>query len=529
MKKYFILSCLAVVFLSSCTGIYNKESSGEEQNEVSTKTPLGTLRSLFSFSDDTKEVELMVASEIPSLSVPPTASGVLIESAGASLSQSEEIKAWEIKNFRNVWISSSGNTASWMNLITSNSWEILWSQSWALEEIEKNIIWEDFWEFATPIPKYREEIVVEDSLEMFPEDCYDEICIEEYMQSDTEVSALKDVTLWDLSTVSQTWGKNLNPAWTIPDSGVHITYFDTTTKQVLKKETRDTLKIIGIGIQENLPSPENLWVYAVWKIQILESGKYTFSLPSGWDNSRFILDKKLIFENGNEEITLFLEKGEYTYELEYICIWHVVDIVFSWKKQAEIYTQSDIQKIFSLEDSSKYDVWYAGAYESGEFQGKIYLDIQKNDIPVILVLSSYSPVEWVVRNPYNTQIKAILFTGYTPGSEVNTWNTSIPVYELWKYFFDDIVYEILPICYGEVGYYHCEWNIQQLDRLNDFIEAMFGKTLKGFSGGYNPDTLSLPEDILTETRYTEISQQQQKLFQDKEEANTPIDFENIFE
>ena len=519
MKKYLIFSSIVLLSLSSCTGILNKEISQEEkESSSSTMTPLENIKSLFWQSREKKEEEFMAASENQTLAIISDQADHLVWSEGRTFIQ-EEQKREQNKDVNMMPVSSSGNSISYMYpLVWNVANEVPWVQTWSLWESQITISWSTL-----------TNNMLYSTSSFFQEDCYDQICVENFPQIEGIQDPFKSVSLWDLPDISQTWGKNLNPSGKVPEKGVDIIYFDITTKQILKKENRDTLKIVGIWIEQNLPSPSNLGVYAVGKINIPESGEYVFSLPSWWNSSRFMIDKKLVFEKWSEEITLYLEKWEHSIELEYICKWHVVDIILSWKKKTQIYSLSDIQKIFPSSLLEGSEIWYAGAYESGESEWKVYIDVQKSTKPVILILSSYASVEWVIQNPYKTQIQAIFYTWYDPGSIVDTQENLTTVYELDRYFFEDIIYEILPVCY-DIGWdYHCEGNISQLNQLNESIERMLGKKINGFSGGYSPERLSLPQDILSEARYIEISEEQNILYESQKKATTPLDFESLFE
>ena len=66
---------------------------------------------------------------------------------------------------------------------------------------------------------------------------------------------------------------------------------------------------------------------------------------------------------------------------------------------------------------------YIEAYES-DYQFSTHnqaeITIPQDDKAHLLYLTSYNAINWIIKNPYNTEIQGIVFNSYSPGTTVTT-------------------------------------------------------------------------------------------------------------
>jgi hypothetical protein len=115
---------------------------------------------------------------------------------------------------------------------------------------------------------------------------------------------------------------------------------------------------------------------------------------------------------------MFFKKGANRIEVEYANNWHTTGFIMSIKPMEKKYTTDELQTYLQENISKNAEVLYAGVYESGQIDQNIFLKLSKIEKPVILVLNSYSGVNWKISNPHHVTIEAIIYSAYQPGTEI---------------------------------------------------------------------------------------------------------------
>lgn len=322
-----------------------------------------------------------------------------------------------------------------------------------------------------------------------------------------------------------------------PKSGFTLQYFDTRTQE---KQTKQSLSELSISRQLEDPigdiPMEDVGAYIIGTIDIPETKVYQFTTASSSSMLRILIDKKIVFSNDNGSyFQIELPKGKHTLEIEYIN---------NDEYSLEMRTSYNIplpsfryEKIRSEISPQTQEVWYVGIYDAYETNGKVEVSIPKSSKSISLVLSSYEAVVWNIQNPYNTPIRDIVISSFSPGTTLTGVTESTKVYLLQDSYNDlgteifPMVFSYLPQCYdyGD-GEYYCEGSENPIADINQTIQKLYGKKLTGFYGNYSgSEKITLPGMILDEAGYKKVEAETLSILQEMEASKDTKDFNNMFD
>lgn len=190
----------------------------------------------------------------------------------------------------------------------------------------------------------------------------------------------------------------------------------------------------------NLYGIDSYNFYGVWEGNIVVHDSIAviqanFSLS--WSDAKFYLDDELIhgWKNRNKDITLMLSKGTHHVRIEHHNHWHTTtfNVSFTNYPQFDLSYAATLDDIVNLRDSSAdTKVVSINAYESGDIYNETTLVLPEHDGSIVLFLSSYRAINWLIENPHNTNIAGILFNSYEPGSNVQNHGEA-PVYNITNF------------------------------------------------------------------------------------------------
>jgi len=323
--------------------------------------------------------------------------------------------------------------------------------------------------------------------------------------------------------IQKTWGNNLNPGGDIPQTWFKSVYFNTETQEVWKTEIQESIYVYEVWGNDIY----DLGVYFTGQIEILEDGVYEFVTSESWSSTRAILDGRDVSSRlRSAEKTIALTAGTYTLEVEFINDWHVADFAFALQNYKTKYTFTWVARELQSLDRNNFDIWFAWVYESWNANNDITLEIPRYNRPIVLMLNSYDSVNWLIENPFNTQIEAIIYSSYTSWVNIEGAIWQAKLFQTSDSF--PIMYSILPSCSDFWGRFHCEGDIEEFFELHSIANSIFQKDLWAFVWAYSPKILSLPWDVLTPARYSEIQQDIQDLRDKEREVQNPKSFDDIF-
>jgi hypothetical protein len=124
----------------------------------------------------------------------------------------------------------------------------------------------------------------------------------------------------------------------------------------------------------------------------------------------------------------------------------------------------------------------------------ILLTLEPSSVPVILALSSYSAVRWVINNPQKVDVRAIVYGSYAPGVRIQMKGDAKDVPRL---LLEGGLgsYDAAPRCNCVGGQFHCEGG--SLNTTVQTVSSLLGFPVTGISGEYSPKALAVPKVVVT--------------------------------
>lgn len=337
----------------------------------------------------------------------------------------------------------------------------------------------------------------------------------------------KGKTLEDFPVPSKKWQDEFNLV--APSSWFAAILFDTETWEQNNEFITDSISISESWSVWNISSVNDLGAYFIWNIDIPTSWEYEFITSQSWAQTRIILDNKLISWQSNSSSTkLYLDKWEYTMEVEFINNWHTVDLFVSYGVSVKDHSYDEVKEIVQTQ---KGEVWYVGVYETVWDWHELTLNIPKTSESISLVLTSYGVVNWKIKNSNAVNIRDVVFSSYEPGSTVSWVSDTTVVTKLKDREYDTIpnIYQTKPECDNFGGHFHCEYDIDAFQKLNAKIKELFWKELTGFAGDYEEEVITLPWKILDNAEYEKIEEEYQEILDIKKQSEEKKDFNNMFD
>lgn len=357
-------------------------------------------------------------------------------------------------------------------------------------------------------------------------------------QSESELQAQRDkvmdikptvaqtkinLELTDFKDAGTTWWANLNPTGEIIPGKFKAIYFDSESQKVSKTLVQDDISI------NRLRADKSFGAYFVGEIEIKEQNLYEFFISQSWADSRVILDGKEIMRSwGKTTIPISLNPGKYMLEVEFLNNWHVIDFAVGYSQTETMYTKAEaVKALGDIVAIENLEVWYTGVYESNNPWHIIPVVLKPSSNPVVLILGSYSTVDWEISNPSNVDIKAIVYSGFEPWITVG-WELqdNLPILRLGTPVY---THKIIPTCRATWSIYHCEGWENDFTNLQKLSLDLFQKKLTGFSGEYGSSMFSIPEVVLDAAEYARIESDLNDIRKERSEFNNKKNLDNVFQ
>lgn len=302
----------------------------------------------------------------------------------------------------------------------------------------------------------------------------------------------------------------LNPNRIVPATGFDAYYFNSEdpTYTVIHKENRRDIHIdYSYDEFHQIPS-QNFGGYWIGKFTAPQDGSYELTGDASWSESRVLLNGRVIGKgnNGFPSTTLYLRRGEYTLEFEYVNNWHTTNMyaklqipVKSYERGGEL--SSAIANLNLPADTRL----YLAAVSGSEAPDKTIKVVSNAPDPYVLMLSSFNRVNWEV---YGMPPRAIIYnTGGTVASV-----GSPPAFRSDVYTDEDL-FNSRPQCSCHRGIFNCG-TTPDINEVIANVRSWTGLTLVGGTGGGFANTLNLPNTYLDshfiQTYQNEYSRQRQE-------------------
>jgi hypothetical protein len=195
---------------------------------------------------------------------------------------------------------------------------------------------------------------------------------------------------------------------------------DTSIVPVLKYTETVTRPAIAYSYDNEFDiDSHNL--YATWEGNITANEDTTLNanFDVSWSDVSFYLDDLLVskWANSDKVIPLTLETGEHTVRIEYHNHWHTTGFNASFTN----YTQTDTSEDLSALVTETTQISFIDAYEADTGNSRyneVVITLPEGSRSHILFLSSHDAVNWVINNPYDVDLPAVVFNSYGPGTTV---------------------------------------------------------------------------------------------------------------
>lgn len=309
-------------------------------------------------------------------------------------------------------------------------------------------------------------------------------------------------------------GNLFNPDNQIPTEGFTAYYFSSDNpEKIVFKENVDTIAINYSWDDFHNIHANEFGAYWVGNINVPETTFKQLNITDGRLQARVLLDGRVVYDSKRRQPppVLTLRTGQHVLEVELLNGWHTTEFFADLSDLVMPLTMDEVRDYFAENRHAlgEFDVFYAAAYESGQQNLSLPLNILENDRPIVLVLSSYSAIKWVINNPYHVPIKAIVYASHEKGSSIVNAAPTTQLLPAEKRIGD---YKLKAQC-------HCQDNGQLACRssISDDIQRLTGQALRGFAGEYDPQALTIPARILSD-RFQRIAATYDKRFSKQRQA-----------
>ena len=173
--------------------------------------------------------------------------------------------------------------------------------------------------------------------------------------------------------------------------------------------------------------------YATWKFRVTANTAdraINLNFDMSWSSATVKVDGVTISTITNSNLILphLFTVGVHEVEIAYVNNWHTTNFNVSWTDNARLTVPQGTAVITPLIDADT-KIVYVGVYRSEAFYNDVTVLLQAQTKPVLLVMSSYHAINWLISNPSNVSIKGIVYGAYSPGSTV-TAHFSVPKFEI---------------------------------------------------------------------------------------------------
>ncbi len=169
-------------------------------------------------------------------------------------------------------------------------------------------------------------------------------------------------------------------------------------------------------------------LYAQWEgeIAIHEETDLNASFDVSWSDVSFYIDDILVskWANSSKIIPLSLEVGSHSVRIEYHNHWPTTGFNVSFTNYPKTDVSEDLSSIINDSTQISYIVTY-DVDDSTSRYNEVEITLPQGDRPHLLFLSSYSAINWVIKNPDNSELQGVVFNSYGPGTTVSNAGSAL--------------------------------------------------------------------------------------------------------
>lgn len=308
----------------------------------------------------------------------------------------------------------------------------------------------------------------------------------------------------------KTWGAVLNPGGQAPVNAFQAFYINTENpREVVATEVVPRISISYPYDKFHGINSQDFGAYWVGRLRFDKDETRNIEWSLSWSKARLVIDGQLVYEGSDSNLRkpFLFTRGEHRVEVEYINNWHTTSFRVTFGDQVAPLSRAQVQERLSSLGLKNPEVHYVGVYESSAQDLTLHLQVARSREPVILVLSTYDPVNWVVHEEKPGTVRAVIYGGSNLGSEVTGVDTRkvlvLPHARVGSY-------EFKPRCSCTGTDYYCDKTGSVLDTATAVETLTGGWKMVSFTGAYSAKEAAIPGTLLTE----ELKQDVQGAVQD---------------
>lgn len=142
-------------------------------------------------------------------------------------------------------------------------------------------------------------------------------------------------------------------------------------------------------------------------------------LVLSWSTAVLLVDgvKQLEHTNYDKTVAIPFAAGSHSLEVQYINNWHTVEFIAAFHQTCyKTVAEAGAQVVTLLQDSTV--IVHIDTYESGDTYLDISVIIDTQPPSILLLLTSYSTVNWIIGNPNAVPILGVVQGSYEPATTV---------------------------------------------------------------------------------------------------------------
>ena len=284
----------------------------------------------------------------------------------------------------------------------------------------------------------------------------------------------------------------------IPTNKFRAYYFDERTAGIIRhSEIVDRPAANFVRDKFHGIPGDNFGAYWIGYLTFKATTNMRINLYQGRSESRLIIDGETVPEGGglksSRSIPFTFTPGRHKVEVQFVSNYFSVSFLVNFLPDTTIH--SDASLTDTLSEIQNPTIWYCGAYESDNFDMSVDISLDMYSDPVVLFLSSYQPIVWKFSNSGGSGLHTIVLSSYGPRSTVENAPKHV---QILHYNNLPYVYEIIPKGSSSSSSRNTFKNLAYK------IQSLTGKKPVGFSGKYGLTSVSVPETILDEAKYSQF-------------------------
>lgn len=326
-------------------------------------------------------------------------------------------------------------------------------------------------------------------------------------------------------SVPSTLGDRLNPDGKAPLGRFKAYYLRSgNPASLVATETVEAVSINYPWDKFHGIKAEDFEGYWVGKFHYEKETPVQLMVDQSWSRTRVIVDRKLIYEGGNNASVPFVfSPGTHKVEVEYINNWHTTRLSVMFAEAMVPVGRSELRERLRSVVPENAVVQHVAVYESGSLDNTILVTLEPASVPVVLVLSSYSAVRWVVNNPEKANLRAIVYGSYAPGARIQMKGDAMDVPRLLLQGGLGS-YDATPKCHCVGGLFHCEGG--SLNSTVQTVSSLLGFPVVGVSGEYSPQVLAVPKVVVTPAVMADAKAALEQIGKERHECLKTQEFES---